>query len=315
MEQAQPRYGGAWPTMLTPFAENGKIDWPAYRAMIEWYIAHNVGGLYANCQSSEMFALDNEERVQLANEAVKVAAGRVPVAATGNLGESIEEHIALSRKIADTGVDVVMFVVPTLYDKPGHDAVYDIEADLKAYYFKLAEAVDAPLGLYECPVPRRYHLGIDLVRALAASGRFVAYKETSENLEKILTLQEMTAATPLSLLQACSAYILDAVRAGSLGSMCIAAIHLPDLVAAVIEKGRAGDPDAERLQAAHCAMHLAQRASHPHAAKYLLQKRGLPISDRCRHDNALLTPEARKALDYAACDWFDAQGELRVLQG
>ena len=313
MEQPQTRYGGAWPTMITPFAEDGKIDWPAYREMIEWYIAHNVGGLYANCQSSEMFALDNEERVQLASEAVKVAAGRVPVAATGNLGETIEEHIDLSRKIADTGVDIVMLVVPTLYDK-GHDTSQDIDADLHAYYFKLAEAVAAPLGLYDCPVPRRYHLGIDLVRALAESGRFVAYKETSENLEKILTLQEMTANTPLSLLQACSAYILDAVRAGSLGSMCIAAIHLPDLIAAVIGKGIAGDPDAERLQAAHCAMHLAQRAAHPHAAKYLLQKRGLPITDRCRRADAFLTPEARKALDYAACDWFDAQGELRILQ-
>jgi 4-hydroxy-tetrahydrodipicolinate synthase len=291
--------------MITPFDDNGKIDWLAYREMDEWYISHNVGGLYANCQSSEMYALDNDERVQLAVEAVKVAGGRVPVAATGNLGESIEEHIALSRRIAETGVDIVMFVVPTLHDN---------DDDLRGYYFTLAEKVDAPLGLYECPVPRRYHLGIDLVRALAQSGRFVAYKETSENLEKILALQEVTGDTPLSLLQACSAYLLESVRAGGLGSMCIAAIHLPDLVAAVIKKARAGDPDAERLQAAHSAMHLAQRAAHPHAAKYLLCKRGLPISDRCRRQNAFLTPETRRALDYAARDWFDHTGELRVLQ-
>ena len=32
-------------------------------------------------------------------------------------------------------------------------------------------------------------------------------------------------------------------------------------------------------------------------------------------ENALFTPEARQALDYAACDRFDAQGELRLLQG
>ncbi len=281
MNQAQTRYGGAWPTMITPFDDHGKIDWPAYREMVEWYIAHNVGGLYANCQSSEMYALDNDERVQLAAEAVNVAGGRVPVAATGNLGESIEDHIDLSRRIAETGVDIVMFVVPTLHDN---------DTDLQDYYFKLAEKIDAPLGLYECPVPRRYHLGVDLVRALAQSGRFVAYKETSEDLDKILTLQQVTGDTPLSLLQACSAYLLESVRAGGLGSMCIAAIHLPDLVAAVIEKARAGDADAERLQAAHSAMHLAQRAAHPHAAKYLLCKRGLPITDRCRRDNAFLTP-------------------------
>jgi 4-hydroxy-tetrahydrodipicolinate synthase len=292
--------------MITPFDDKGKIDWPAYREMVEWYIDHNVGGLYANCQSSEMYALDNDERVQLAAEAVNVAGRRVPVAATGNLGETLEEHIDLSRRIAETGVDIVMFVVPTLHDN---------DAELQDYYFRLADKIDAPLGLYECPVPRRYHLSVDLVRALAQSGRFVAYKETSENLDKILTLQQVTGDTPLSLLQACSAYLLESVRAGGLGSMCIAAIHLPDLVAAVIEKARAGDADAERLQAAHSAMHLAQRAAHPHAAKYLLCKRGLPITDRCRRDNAFLTPETRRALDSAAHDWFDASGELRVLQG
>jgi 4-hydroxy-tetrahydrodipicolinate synthase len=139
VKQAQTRYGGAWPTMITPFDDKGKIDWAAYREMVEWYIDHNVGGLYANCQSSEMYALDNDERVQLAAEAVNVAGGRVPVAATGNLGESIEDHIDLSRRIAESGVDIVMFVVPTLYDN---------DTDLQAYYFELAEKIDAQQGLY-----------------------------------------------------------------------------------------------------------------------------------------------------------------------
>jgi 4-hydroxy-tetrahydrodipicolinate synthase len=253
-----------------------------------------------------MDLLDNDERVQLAAEAVKVAGGRVPVAATGNLGRSIEEHITLSHRIADSGVDIVMLVVPVFHDN---------DVDLRDYYFQLVERIDAPLGIYECPVPRRYHLGVDLVRTLAHSGRFVAYKETSEKLDRILALQELTGKTPLSLLQACSAYLLESVRAGGLGSMCIAAIHLPDLVGAVIEKARGGDPDAERLQAAHCAMHLAQRAAHPHGAKYLLAKRGLPISDRCRRQNAFLNAETRRALEYAACDWFDPSGELWVLKG
>jgi dihydrodipicolinate synthase/N-acetylneuraminate lyase len=86
-------------------------------------------------------------------------------------------------------------------------------------------------------------------------------------------------------------------------------------VAAVIEKARAGDPDAERLHAAHCAMHLAQRSAHPYAAKYVLGLRGLPITDRCRRDPATMKPEARLALEYAARDWFDESGELKVLQG
>jgi dihydrodipicolinate synthase/N-acetylneuraminate lyase len=97
--------------------------------------------------------------------------------------------------------------------------------------------------------------------------------------------------------------------------MCIAAIHLPDLVAAIIDKARSGDPDAERLQHAHSAMHLAQRAAHPHGSKYLLCKRGLPVSTRCRQPKAVLSAETMRALDYAACEWFSEDGSLRVLMG
>jgi 4-hydroxy-tetrahydrodipicolinate synthase len=292
--------------MITPFNARGQIDWAVYRKMVAWYLERGVGGLYANCQSSEMFTLDNEERVRLAAEAVEVARGHVPVVATGNLGETLEEHIALCRRIAATGVDAVMLVVPTFHDN---------DADLERYYFEIAAQVDAPLGLYECPMPRRYHLGKDLVAALAQSGRFVAYKETSEDLEKIRALQTITNDTPLSLLQACSSYLVESVQAGGLGSMCIAAIHLPDLVAAVIAKTQIGDPDAERLQAAHSAMHLAQRGNHPHGSKYLLSKRGLPISARCRQPGLELRAETRHALDAAARAWFTEDGELRVLVG
>ena len=56
---------GAWPTMVTPFDENNHIDSGAYRAMIQWYLAHRVSGLYANCLSSEMFHLSGAERLQL----------------------------------------------------------------------------------------------------------------------------------------------------------------------------------------------------------------------------------------------------------
>jgi hypothetical protein len=91
--QSMHPLSGAWPTMVTPFNSDLKIDIAAYRAMIAWYLQHNVGGLYACCLSSEMFHLQDDERLSLVREAVQAAQGRVPVAATGNLGDSLEDHI------------------------------------------------------------------------------------------------------------------------------------------------------------------------------------------------------------------------------
>ncbi len=299
------QYGGAWPTMVTPFDENLRIETGIYRAMIEWYIAHGVGGLYANCLSSEMYLLDEAERLTLIREAVRAADGRVPVAATGNLGETVAEQLDFCRRVADAGVDVVMLVVPPFLEN---------DVDLERYYLTLAGQIDAPLGLYECPVPRAYHLGVELVRKLAHSGRFVAYKETSCDLVKIKALLAATAGTPLALLQANTPYLLEAVRAGAPGTMSIAAIWLPELVHAVIEAGRAGHPDADRLHARLCALELAQRVGHPHGSKYLLSKRGLPITPRSRQPVSPLTPEVRYALDCCASLWFDTAGNLNVIE-
>lgn len=298
------KYGGAWPTMVTPYTPGLQIDVPAYREMIEWTIERGAGGLYANCLSSEMYLLDPDERLTLAAEAVKAAGGHVPVAATGNLGDNLQEHIRFCQRVADTGVDVVMLLVPEFHDN---------DADLERYYMTIAEQVDARLGLYECPVPRSYHLGVDLVRMLAQSGRFFAYKETSCDLAKIDALLRLTDRTPLSLLQANTSYLLRSIQSGALGTMSTAAVWLPDLVAAVIERGIAGDSAAERLQGELCALHMVQRLVHPQGAVYLLRKRGLSLTPRSRNPRSPLTPEVLQALDYCAERWFDAGGNLTAL--
>lgn len=288
------KLAGAWPTMVTPFDENLKIDLGAYRAMIAWYLAHRAGGLYAVCLSSEMFQLTSAERLLLTREAVISAGGRLPVASTGNLGDTLTDHIESCRQVADAGADVVMLVVPEFLHT---------DADLEGYYLTLAEKVNAPLGLYECPVPRPFHLSVNLVRKLAHSGRFVAYKETSCDLEKIRAHLAATAGTPLALLQANTPYMLEAVRAGSPGSMTIAAIWLPDLVAEVIEKAQAGDPAADCMHARLCALKLAQRSVHPLGSKYLLSKRGVPLAAIGRGSPKTLRPETLLALDYAFREW------------
>ena len=293
---------GAWPTMVTPFDQNLQIDLGAYRTMITWYLEHGVGGLYANCLSSEMYQLSNQERLQLVSEAVNVAKGQVPVAATGNLGNSLAEHIDLCQRVADAGSAVVMLVVPDFLDH---------ETELERYYLTIAEKVHAPLGLYECPVPRPFHLSVKLVARLAQTGRFVAYKETSCDLEKIHAHLAALQNTPLSLLQANTPYLLAALRAGAPGTMSIATIWLPDMVAEVIKKARSGDPTADALHARLCALELAQRPIHPLGAKALLSKRGLPITPRGRA-HPPLSAEELCAIECAASEWFDKHGELKI---
>ena len=53
---------GVYPTMLTPFTADNKIDYNAVEQLIDWYCKKGVDGIFAICQSSEIFFLSFEER-------------------------------------------------------------------------------------------------------------------------------------------------------------------------------------------------------------------------------------------------------------
>ena len=57
---------GVWPVMITPFTADNKIDWDGVQKIIDWYDKEGVTGIFAVCQSSEMFHLSKQERFDLA---------------------------------------------------------------------------------------------------------------------------------------------------------------------------------------------------------------------------------------------------------
>lgn len=296
-------FKGIWPVLVTPYDDDLNIDLDAYREMIRWYLRFELGGIYANCQSSEMYELSDEERLLLIEEAVRIVDGKFPVAATGNFGNSLKSHIEFCKKVADCGADVVMLTVPDFAEN---------DSDLEAYYLAVAEQASFPLGLYECPFPRSYHLGIPLIDTLAQSGRFVAFKETSCEMAKIRQVIGAVKGTPLALLQANLPFLLEAMRAGAQGSMNIVTNWLPDLTTEVVHRAMTGDPQADYMHQQLCAMEMAQRSVHPTGVKYLMSKRGIPIKPHTRYKRKLSSEEAY-SLDAAADIWFTADGSVRLL--
>mgnify|MGYP002590003626 CR=1 FL=1 len=141
---------GVWPVVLTPFRPDGKIDFPAYRKLLEYYIAEGVAGLFAVCLSSELYQLTPSERLELAREAVAVSGGRVPVVACGYLGNTEAEKLQSVFDMAALGMDAVVIPVCLLVPQEAGD-----EALFAAFETLLAQTAEIRLGIYECPLP--YH--------------------------------------------------------------------------------------------------------------------------------------------------------------
>ena len=101
--------GGSWPVMLTPFTEDNKIDYDGLKELVDWYIKNGVSGMFAVCQSSEMFYLSLDERVKYAAKTVEFAAGRVPVIASGGAGTLEHFYDALTEGGADAALAASLF--------------------------------------------------------------------------------------------------------------------------------------------------------------------------------------------------------------
>lgn len=76
--------------MLTPYTEDNKIDYPALEKLTEWYFENDCDGLFAVCQSSEMFQLTLEERCKIRSSSKEVCQRETGDCIQGHISDSME---------------------------------------------------------------------------------------------------------------------------------------------------------------------------------------------------------------------------------
>src|SRR6266699_3930191 len=98
------------PVMITPFNLKAKVDLDAVSRLIDFYLAAGVKGFFANCLSSEMYSISEDERLELTRHIAKYVKGRVPIVATGSFGLSLYDKAEFTKKIYNTGIDAVILI-------------------------------------------------------------------------------------------------------------------------------------------------------------------------------------------------------------
>ena len=116
------QYTGVWPVMLTPFNDQREIDWPALEKLVQWYLNAGVHGLFAACQSSEMFYLSDEEARKVVRFIVEIVDGRVPVVASGHTATGASQQQEQLSAMAQTGIDGLILISNRLAQADESDA-------------------------------------------------------------------------------------------------------------------------------------------------------------------------------------------------
>ncbi|MFQ9510328.1 MAG: dihydrodipicolinate synthase family protein [Lachnospiraceae bacterium] len=269
--------GGEWPVMLTPFTRGNEVDYVALEKLVDWYIENGVRGLFAVCQSSEMFYLSMEERVKVAKCVVGAARGRVPVIASGHVSDEFEDQVLEINEMAKTGVDAVILITNRLAKEEESDEIW-LE-NLK----RLLEKIDAtiPLGFYECPYPYKRLLSQKNLKWCANTGRFYFLKDTCCDLEQIKEKLKVIQGTNMQLYNANTTTLLDSLRAGATGYSGVMANFHPQLYAWLCDNYES--EKANGVQAFLSIASLIERQCYPVNAKYHLSTiEGLPMTTVCR---------------------------------
>jgi 4-hydroxy-tetrahydrodipicolinate synthase len=272
------RIEGIIPVMLTPFTDEGEIDYAGLERLIEWYLAHGADALFAVCQSSEMQRLSLPERVALARFVVARVAGRVPVLGSGHVSDDLEAQAEELEALSRTGVDAVVLVTNRL--DPSRGGAEPFQRALSALLDRLPR--DLPLGLYECPAPYRRLLSDDELRRCAESGRFVLLKDVSCDLPTVKRRVALTEGTPLAIVNANAAIAWDAMRAGSRGFCGVFTNVHPDLYRWLRTSADAHPGLAHELANFLVLAAVSESLGYPALAKLYHQRIGTFRSIRCR---------------------------------
>ncbi|MCI8691448.1 MAG: dihydrodipicolinate synthase family protein [Lachnospiraceae bacterium] len=267
--------GGVWPVMLTPFTKENKVDYRALEELIEWYRKGGVSGLFAVCQSSEMFFLSLEERVEIARF-VKEKAQGLPVIASGHISDGFEDQVKELRLIGETGVDAVILITNRLARQEESDEVWlrNLELLLKELPTELK------LGFYECPYPYKRVLTREMAKYCADTGRFYFLKDTSCDIENIKDKLEVCRGTNLKVYNANTATLLESLRAGAAGYSGVMANMQCRLYTKLVKEY--ASLEMTELSDALTICALIERQVYPVNAKFYLQQEGVRLETFCR---------------------------------
>jgi 4-hydroxy-tetrahydrodipicolinate synthase len=278
MNSTHTQIQGIIPVMLTPFHDDGQIDYPGLGRLIDWYIANGADALFAVCQSSEMIFLSLEERVALGRFVVEHTRGRIPVVVSGHISDDIDAQIKELTAMSGVGADALILVTNHL--DPRREGTAAFRRTLDLLIDRLPR--DIPLGLYECPAPYRRLMTDDELTFCARSGRFIMLKDVSCDLATVKRRLALTADTPLRILNANAAIAWDAMQAGVPGFDGVFANFHPDLYKWLLVHGRQHPELAGELSTFLVLAAVSEGLGYPALAKIYHQRLGTFDSIRCR---------------------------------
>jgi 4-hydroxy-2-oxoglutarate aldolase len=229
---------GVLPPMVTPFTEDGAVDYAKHIRNLEKWNGHRVAGYLVLGSNSEAAYLSEEEKTKLIACTVSHAAkDRVLLAGTGM--ESAQETLRLTNKAAELGVGAALLLTPFYYLDHMSDSA------LIGFYSFVADRADIPVLIYNVPKFTHKNMSIKIVRELCHHPNIIGMKDSSGDIAQLASFLRIVPEN-WNLVAGTAAVWFPALTLGVRAGILALANCLPDECARIQEALAVGDLDGAK---------------------------------------------------------------------
>ena len=174
-------FTGSAVAIITPFNNDGTINYDAFGKLIEFQITNGTDAIVAAGTTGESPVLCDDDQIALIKFAVDTVNKRVPVIA--GTGSNVTHHaIELAQRAEEVGADGLLIVTP-YYNKA-------TQKGLITHYTAIAESVNIPIILYSVAGRTGVNIPPSTVYELSKIPNIVGIKEASGDLSQVVAIAE-----------------------------------------------------------------------------------------------------------------------------
>jgi len=234
-----PVFTGVCTALITPFDQNGAIDYDAFGALIDEQIAAGVDALCVCGTTGESATMTMREHIAVVDFCVKKIDRRAKVIA-GTGSNDTSAAVYLTQHAQDSGADAALLVTP-YYNKA-------TQAGLIKHYEYIAERSEIPLILYNVPSRTGVSFTAESYAALSQNPKINGVKEASGNFSLIAHTRRL-CGDDFTIWSGNDDQVVPMMSLGAKGVISVAAHVIPDVMTKMARLCLEGDFEAaSRLQ-------------------------------------------------------------------
>ena len=230
---------GSIVALITPFHQDGSVNYPKIEELIEWHIEEGTGGVLVLGTTGETPSLTEDEKDQIAMTAIRASDGRIPII-VGSGSNNTYEARNQSLKYQEMGADAVLVITP-YYNKTNKRGMLE-------HFYAVANAISIPMILYNVPGRTGCTLTYEAVRELSRHENIVGIKEASGDITLVSKIAKL-ASDDFAIYSGNDDMIVPLMSLGGAGVISVLANILPRETSLMTKAFLEGDIErAKQLQ-------------------------------------------------------------------